>query len=383
MQLHTISETTLDRIKVVFYSVVPSPYQRDLFYALSRSPKIDLQVYYLESGCADSPWTQKPLQSYETVLPGVDIAWGLSRFHLNWHLPDLHDVDVVVLNGYQSLTSQILLRAYAHQVPCIFWGEKMVGTSSGIKGRLQRLFSSVLNQCQAIAAIGSRAQQDYQRRFPDHRIFNIPYYCDLSEFQSAIERPRTPITILFCGQMIDRKGVDLLLQAFDRLIQAGTPTRLLLVGREAELPEMLRSLSSETKQAIEYAGFHDPEDLPQFFEQADLFVLPSRYDGWGVVVNQALGAGLPIICSDAVGAAVDLVEPGVNGVIVPAGNAIALYQALATYVQSPELIQQASQASRCKAADWTPEAGAQQWCNAFSEIKSLNKHRDSVRTTVL
>ncbi|MGG6263575.1 glycosyltransferase family 4 protein [Leptolyngbya sp. AN03gr2] len=358
----------MDLLKVVVYSIVPSPYQRDLFYALSCCPEIDLQVYYLESGCADSPWTEKPIQAYEAVLPGFHLTWGLSRFHLNWHLPRLKDVDVVVLNGYQNLMSQLILRFYADRVPCIFWGEKMVGESSGIKGQLQQTFSAALNRCRAIAAIGSRAQQDYKHRFPKHPIFNIPYYCNLSAFQSSIERPRQPITILFCGQMIERKGVDLLLQAFDRLIQSGAQARLLLVGREAELPEMMRSLSSEAKQAVEYAGFHDPEFLPQFFEQADLFVLPSRYDGWGVVVNQALGAGLPIICSDAVGAAVDLVEPGINGVIVPAGDAIALYNALETYVRSPDLIQQASDSSRRKAVDWTPEAGAKQWCNVFSQL---------------
>lgn len=364
---------SLNRFKVVVYSIVPSPYQRDLFFALSQCREIDLQVYYLESGCADSPWTQKPLQSYETVLPGFHIAWGLSRFHLNWHLPSLRDVDVVILNGYQNLTTQLLLRFYGDRVPCIFWGEKMLGASGGLKGHLQKVFASALNRCAAIAAIGSRAQQDYQQRFPQHPIFNVPYYCDLSEFASTVKRPRNPITILFCGQMIDRKGVDLLLQAFEWLTQTGATVRLLLVGREAELPEMMRSLSPETQQQIDYAGFHDPEHLPQFFEQADLFVLPSRYDGWGVVVNQAVGAGLPIVCSDAVGAAVDLVEPGINGAIVPAGDAIALYRALSFYVQQPEALQQASQASRQKADDWTPEAGAKRWYNVFLDLLSKSQ----------
>jgi glycosyltransferase involved in cell wall biosynthesis len=362
-------------LKVVFYSIVPSPYQRDLFYTLSRCPEIDLQIYYLESGCADSPWTQKPLQPYEKVLPGFHLAWGLSRFHLNWHLPDVRNVDVVILNGYQSIVSQTILRAYADQVPCIFWGEKMVGASSGIKGRLQKVFSGALNQCQAIAAIGSHAQQDYQTRFPNHPVFNIPYYCNLSEFQTSVERPHDPITILFCGQMIERKGVDLLLQAFERLVQSGTKARLLLVGREAELPEMMRSLSPETQQQINYAGFHDPEYLPQFFEQADLFVLPSRYDGWGVVVNQALGAGLPIICSDAVGASIDLVEPGINGAIVPAGDAMALYKSLYFYTQCPEAIQQASQASKRKSAIWSPEVGANRWLEMLIKTERDKQNR--------
>jgi glycosyltransferase involved in cell wall biosynthesis len=358
-------------IKVIVYSIVPTPYQRDLFYALSRCQEVDLQVYYLEEGCADSPWSRKALQPYEKVLPGFFLSWGLSRFHINWHFPGFRQADVIIFNGYQNSVAQLLLWGYARRVPCVFWGEKIVAGSSGIKGRLQSFLAQALNRCAAIVAIGSRAQQDYQQRFPKHPVFNISYYCNLSEFKPSVQRPRHPATVLFCGQMIERKGVDLLLQAFDRLIHTGVEARLLLVGREAELPEMMRSISAEAKQSITYAGFHDPEYLPQFFEQADIFVLPSRYDGWGVVVNQALGAGLPIICSDAVGAGPDLVELGVNGAIVPAGDADALYSALAFYLSDPEKIAAASQASVAKAAEWQPEFGAKRWVEVLQKLTDL------------
>ncbi len=194
-------------LKVVIYSIVPSPYQKDIFYALSQHPEINLQVHYLEAGVADSPWPQKALQPYEKVLPGFFLPWGMSRFHLNWHLPNLHGVDVVVLNGYQNFTAQFLLRVYADRVPCIFWGERIIGASDGIKGKLQTTLTQALNHCRAIVAIGSRAQQDYQQRFPRQPIFNIPYYCNLSDFKTTIRRPRQPITILFCGQMIKRNSL--------------------------------------------------------------------------------------------------------------------------------------------------------------------------------
>ena len=66
--------------------------------------------------------------------------------------------------------------------------------------------------------------------------------------------------------------------------------------------------------------------------RSDVFVLPSRHDGWGVVVNQALAAGLPIITTDAVGAGLDFVENGVNGICVPANNVNALFNAMETIV---------------------------------------------------
>ena len=356
-------------MKVILYSILPSPYQRDLLYALSQHLKVNLQVNYLEPACDDSPWPEKPLESYEHILPGFDISWGLSRFHFNWHFPNLKDVDVVVFNGYMSLTAQLVLRLQAQKIPCIFWGETMAASSGGLKGKIQPLLAQPLENCRAIVAIGSYAKKSYQQRFPEKPIFNIPYYCDLSAYRKEIpQRPRTPPTILFCGQMIPRKGVDLLLQAFEQLLETGFKANLLLVGREAELPQMLETLTEKTRQKINYAGFQAPEDLPYFFQQADLFVLPSRYDGWGVVVNQAVGAGLPVICSDAVGAAKDLVEVKENGLIFPAGEVKALTEALAYYLRNPEAIKRASESSQEKAKQWLPEVGAQKWVEALETV---------------
>ena len=359
----------MNTLKVSIFSVVPSPYQRDLFYALSSYPEVDLNVYYLEGSYPDNPWPEKTLHSYEQVLPGRCMIWGTSRFHWNWYLPRLKNADVVVFNGYQNSIAQLVLHTQAKAIPCLFWGEKMVASETGIKGKLQRILAKGLEQCQAIVAIGSQAEQDYKRRFPDKPIFNIPYYCDLSRFSlNPTREPHSPVTILFCGQMIQRKGVDLLLQAFEQVIQSGLQARLLLVGREADLPQMMQKLALEVRQHIEYAGFQAPDDLPQFFQQSDIFVLPSRYDGWGVVVNQALGAGLPIICSDTVGAAHDLIDPGINGYVIPSGDVDALTRALTQYLKQPDKLKAASQASTNQAKNWSLENGVQRWVEVLKAV---------------
>ncbi|NET72267.1 MAG: glycosyltransferase family 4 protein [Sphaerospermopsis sp. SIO1G2] len=359
----------MNKKKVVFYSIIPSPYQRDLFLEISRCKELDLKVYYLEPACSDSPWPEKPLQPYEQILPGFHLSWGLSRFHFNWHSLSTNQADMIVLNGYMNLTTQIILRMQAKKIPCIFWGEKMIGSSEGMKEKLQKYIAQSLNNCSAIVAIGKQAQQDYQQKFPGKPVFNIPYYCEISHFSRKIpHRPRNPVTILFCGQMIVRKGVDILLQAFNNLIQTGENAKLLLVGREAELPQLLENLPQKTLQAIEYVGFQAPENLPQFFYQADLFVLPSRYDGWGVVVNQAIGAGLPVICSDGVGSGYDLVTSSENGDIFTNGNCKALTEVLRKYLHQPDKIENASAASLRKAADLSPAIGARKWVNLFDKI---------------
>src|SRR5262249_49911910 len=98
-------------------------------------------------------------------------------------------------------------------------------------------------------------------------------------------------------------------------------------------------------------------------------VLPSRYDGWGVVINQALAAGLPIITSDAVGAGLDLVENGINGLRVNAGDVDMLYGAMEMLAMRPTLVRQWGQSSREKARDITPEAGAEKWVRVFESVR--------------
>jgi len=345
-------------MKAAFVSVVPSPYQRDLFQALAQRPEVQLSVFYLEAAAPDSPWPQKPLAAYEKILRGFWFALGSARCHVNWP-PRLRDFDVVVMNTLMSLTGQWLMRGALRHQPWIFWGERL-----GRGGRLHERLAAPLHRAAGIAAIGSLAEEDYRARFPEPRHFRIPYFCDLEPFSNAPRQSRHEgrVVFLFCGQMIARKGVDLLLAAFQRL---GGGARLLLVGREAELPQMLAPLPASIRERIEYAGFQPPEELPRFFAQADVFVLPSRYDGWGVVVNQAVGAGLPIICSDMVGAARDLVEEEVNGLLFPAGDAAALAGKMQRLVAQPGLAARWGEASRRRARHWTPEAGAAQWVEAF------------------
>ena len=360
----------MKRHRPLFITIVPSPYQRDLFGALAARDDVDVSVCYMEAGSPDSPWPETPLRSFERIMPGFWLPVGSARGHINWDLPDVSKHDVVVLSSFTSLTGQYLMRGTLLKKQWLFWGERL-RASSGIRGVIQRGLAAPIANASALVGIGRAAEEDYQRRFPNIPHFNIPYHCDLTAF-SAEGRGNAgngPLTFFFCGQMIRRKGVDLLLRSFDRLVANGLDVQLLLVGREAELPEFLASVSADARGRIRYEGFQAPERLPEFFTRADIFVLPSRHDGWGVVVNQAVGAGLPIITSDAVGAGFDLVEHGVNGVRVPAGDADALYRSMLALAKDPDIARRWGEQSRKKARHLTPEAGAEKWVRVFESLR--------------
>jgi glycosyltransferase involved in cell wall biosynthesis len=358
-----------DRIvNVLFLSIVPSPYQRDLFSALKGSSDVSLRVEYAEAGSPDSPWPREALADYESVCDSFYLSWGGKRFIINRQLPDLRGVDIVVLNGYVTIPAQWVLRFKASKLPVIFWAEKMAPSGGAVRRCAQKFLAAPLGGLAAIVAIGKAAGRDYKERYPTMPVYELPYYCRLDAFQETLpERPREPVTLLFCGQMITRKGVDLLLEAFHRLVSEGQDIRLLLVGREAELPGMLKEIPRDIREKIEYAGFQAPESLPMFFSRADIFVLPSRYDGWGVVVNQALGAGLPVICSDAVGSAEDLVEPDGNGYIFRSGDAGGLADGIRRLVKSPGMLRQFAARSLEKSGDIQPDQGARDWVGILQE----------------
>jgi glycosyltransferase involved in cell wall biosynthesis len=364
--------------KALFITIVPSPYQRDLFGALAARDDVDLSVHYMEATSPDSPWPRQHLRAYERVMPGFWLPLGGGgRAHVNWSLPAIDDPHLnVVLSSFTSATAQWLMRYRLRARHWAFWGERLK-KNSGVTELVQSRLAAPLASASAIVGIGRQAEAEYKERFPKPRHFCIPYHCDLSPF-FAIDRrgrPIGPTTFLFCGQMIRRKGVDLLLAAFQGLVENGLDVRLLLVGREAELPAFLDRLSPAAHARVRYGGFLAPEALAEFFAQGDVFVLPSRHDGWGVVVNQALAAGLAVITSDAVGAGIDLVEHGRNGFRVPAGDVNNLQHAMATLALSQELCRQFGMASRRKARDLTPEEGAAKWVQVFEALEEHTARR--------
>src|SRR5262249_42870073 len=121
--------------------------------------------------------------------------------------------------------------------------------------------------------------------------------------------------VIFVGQLIDRKGVDLLIEAGQPLLKENPDLHLSLIGSGNEalvLRKRARALGIEDR--VNFEGTISSDIIQSRIARADVLVLPSRWDGWGMVVNEALSAGVPVIVSDRCGAA-DVVQNGVNGYV--------------------------------------------------------------------
>jgi len=150
------------------------------------------------------------------------------------------------------------------------------------------------------------------------------YACDWEQFATHRAGP-LPRAFLFVGRYIRRKGVDLLVDAYaEYRNRVEDPWPLLCAGSGEE--EAL----VEQQEGIDNWGFVQPDALPDLMGRAGAFVLPSREEPWGVVVAEAAAAGLPLICSEACGSAVHLLQDRCNGYLVQSGSVDHLARCLVT-----------------------------------------------------
>lgn len=127
---------------------------------------------------------------------------------------------------------------------------------------------------------------------------------------------------LFVGRLIESKGLDVLLEAFSRL-----ETGELWIAGDGPLRGAIRAVAAQNPR-IRILGYVEGDVLADAYRQADVLVVPSLYEPWGLVVHEGLAYGLPVIVTDQVGAGDDLVDPGRNGYVVPAGSSPALAEAM-------------------------------------------------------
>lgn len=347
-----------NRVLVVTHS--PSPYQVELFDAVADMPDIDLRVVYLYRADPARAWSARVTRHAHVFAgaPGSGSPGG-----------EAGDADLLVVNYYRHpLAAGLMRQRVEHDRPWVFWGERP-GFNSPLLGRVARwwLLRGLHNSRAPIWGMGQFALVAYQREFGlGHRYVNLPYFSDLERFTRAARDPYQPAerVILFSGALIPRKGVIELAQAFLAVAPRYPLLRLRLMG-SGPLEDRLRSLLAPVSDQVAFLGFRDWDDLPGEYAKADILCVPSRYDGWGLVVPEGLAAGLPVIATTRMGAALDLIREGENGWLASPGDVGSLTQALQRVGNlDAAALQQHSQRARAAVADHDLSAGARRFANA-------------------
>ena len=309
-------------MKILVLTDCPSPYQVELFNEIESQGRCSLEVAYLRAHDPARQWKSTAIRHASMELSNG----GMSRA-----LESALRADLVVFNYYLHANAERLIDERARAGgPWCFWGERPGFHQPQWIGRVVRKWKLAKLHASPVPiwGIGEFGVDGYKKEFGSRRdYFNLPYFSDLKRFEAIDREEKRERVFLFSGSLIVRKGVDLLASAFVRLVREVPNVRLRIVG-DGELRQSMMQRLARVSERVEFVGFRDWHELPGEYAAADVLCVPSRYDGWGLVVPQGLAAGLPVIATDRMGAALEFVRRGRNGWLVPAGDEEALLGAM-------------------------------------------------------
>lgn len=278
------------------------------------------------------------------------------------------NVRAILLVGYNDIGRvRLILWAHRHQIPCFVFGDSNIlgDHPTGIKKYLKRVcLPMVIRRCAGVLACG-RLGRAYFARYGASidRTFLFPYEPDYELMKSIgrdeVEKVRADYQLspsrrrlIYSGRMAPEKRVDLAIAAFAAIADERPDWDLLLIGGGELLEDMKRLVPEALTKRVLFTSFvADQRCVSAFYLLSDVLVLPSDFEPWALVVNEAAAAGLAIVTSSVVGASAELIREGMNGRTFAVGNLSALVDVLRE-VTSPDLIDRFKLESPSVLDDW-------------------------------
>jgi glycosyltransferase involved in cell wall biosynthesis len=356
--------------KLLIWTYIPTHHQCAFLQAL-RDDGVDLVVHYFKrvsQARIRLGWTNPTQLPYGERLVQPTLA-SLDE------CPDWKE-RIHVIPGYGAAFLLLLaLRLSKNKVTWVNWSEPSSHSPRWyLNYPLKRVYAALINRCALGAlAIGDMARKDFVRWGVDKRVIRfLPY--SVAALPSAPGTGTAPppfSQFAFVGALCQRKGVDVLLRAFQLVLKEHPQARLVLIGcdeSDGSYPRMANKLG--LAQAAEFAGSVPAAEISDSLKSCDVLVLPSRFDGWGMVINEAASLGKALIATDTCGAAYHLIMPEINGFRVPHGDHRALAEAMLRYCREPELARTHGERSREVFADFTPMRNAIRMRQCLSSLRA-------------
>jgi glycosyltransferase involved in cell wall biosynthesis len=398
-----------NKVRLAYLVSHPIQYQAPMLRRIAQEPDIELTVFfgsdfsvrdYKDEGFGVGvKWDVPLLDGYrheflpllrDSSSPGVlsPLNYGIfSRLRGSRGAPGF---DVLWVHGYSSVnTMQAMVAAKALGIPVLVRAEPWLAdrVRDGATLVAKRAFFRLLRELIDGALPIGRLNAAYWRHYlgEDFPLYAMPYAVDNRYFQRRCmevregrgalrnelgldsERP----VILFASKLQTRKRCADLLAAYKNLCAgAGLEPHpyLVIVGDGEERPALERQAEESRLEGVRFCGFRNQSELPRFFDMATVFVLPSRHEPWGLIVNEVMNAGRAVIVSDDVGCQPDLVEDGVEGCVFPAGDVAALTDALRRVLATPETAAAMGQRALAKIETWNFEEDVRGLRRAIAQV---------------
>jgi glycosyltransferase involved in cell wall biosynthesis len=338
-----------------FYTNMPTPYQLDFLDALKDH--FVLKAIFFTKIENDRQWKLSVSGGYDVIF--LKNSWlariihkKITSFHFSWKIINVllkDDSRFIIVNGTYWSPNVVLsfIIGYLRRKKVFFYGEPIFESSSPVQRWVKKyiLAFALRYFTHGILAIGKKAMDGYASFGYKRLLYNIPYNintdlfkeqnidADLFEKLKKKWKANGEIILLSSGSLTHRKGMDTLITAFLRIPDLKN-VRLLIMGDGPDRSE-LEAMTLHTS-CVTFLGFCEKEEIPAYFRLADIFVFASRYDGWGLVINEAIAGETAIIASVETGAAFDKIVPNINGLLVKAGDIEGYKTAMMELIANPE-----------------------------------------------
>jgi len=326
-----------------------TPYCIARYNAINHTLGGNLLVWFQSKSDINRHWKEFPKIHFEYEIladnPIRLMGSDTHTFHRNknvWKKLDTisSKLDEVIVCGWDSLTYwQITLFCKIHKVSYALWSGSTIFEKSWRRTLFYPIIFLVVHGATRYLAYGSRASNFLQSIGADKKKIAIFYnnidnehfakYRKLRKSKEKLHRkkfciPERQYVFLYVGQLIPRKGLSDLLAVFKKISQKYATVSLVIVG-QGRLQNEVKSLQDELGETrIIHLPHLDYSLLPQLYACCNCLVLPSHEEVWGLVVNESLAAGTPVLTSDMVGSAPDLVKEGITGYTYKSRNLLEL-----------------------------------------------------------
>ena len=332
--------------KVLFVTNYPSPYRVDFFNQLGKKDSIQLDVVFLE-GIEEqthraSGWFHEDYDYFNAVFLDKTIKLSRTFFICKDIIPYVKKpYDEIIFGGY-NYPSMIYAMLYLRTHKRCFSMEidgGLVSQDSVIKRAIKRFLVSGASKWYSTGAAADEYLLHYGAQ--KERIYHYPFSSvkDVDIDSSQLSRMqlqdrknenrdilgiKEQKVVLAVGQFIHRKGFDVLLKCAKQL---PNDIGIYIVGGTAP-KEYIDYIQMNELNNVHVVDFKPKEELSRYYHAADIFVLPTREDIWGLVINEALAYGLPTITTNRCVAGLELIENGIDGYIVDVDSDEQLYAAI-------------------------------------------------------
>lgn len=390
-------------LRVALVANLLPPYRISLYNQINAHPDINLEVLLCSWKEKDRSWDVNSEEIKFTchTFSGLNIPLRFSpsrsdyyHIHLNFSLLARlvkEEYDAVIFSGYASLTNQASFwLTKMKKIPAIIWYRSHASSNALIRKLLSPYVDAMINGSSAMIVPGEKSKEHLLLRGVDSQdIFSVGNSIDNDSFnqsyRSSQERGRNALrkelnlddqkVILYVGRLVDVKGLFTLLDSFIQVKKKVPGATLLILGDGYLQSELMSYCQQQHISSVKFIGFVQSSELGKYYYSSDVFVLPSRYETWGLVLNEAMIFGLPVVTTSSVGAAGEIVLDKKTGFIVPPDDPEKLAEALVTILSDESLSRTMGENARSVIANHKPEHSARGFVKAIRRVAGKNNRQ--------